>query len=204
MTLSARLASQLAHPRGYAGRVLGRLMDLANKEPVNLAITALAPRDGERILDAGCGSGAALAAVRQLAHCELYGIDRSEAMIAAASRLLASDAQLLQGDITRLPSTWPSFDAVLALNVLYFADPEGAMCRALYRALRPGGRLVAYVTERETMERWPFARAGHHRLFDERELESALIGGGFTPASISVKHCAVAPGIKGLIAHAER
>jgi SAM-dependent methyltransferase len=204
VTLSARLAAQLAHPRGYAGRLLGRLMDLANKEPVQLAIRALAPKDGERILDAGCGSGAALAAVRQLANCELYGVDRSPPMIASARGLLAGDAKLFQGEIGELPPRWPSFDAVLALNVLYFADPEGVMCRALYRALRPGGRLVAYVTDRETMERWPFVRAGYHRLFNAGELESALIGSGFTPASISVKHCAIAPGIKGLIAHAER
>lgn len=179
-------------------------MDLANRGPLRLSIAALSPRSGERILDVGCGTGAAIAAVCARTACEIYGIDQSEAMISAARRRLGRQASLAHGKIEHILEPWPRFDAVLALNVLYFADPAGAMVAGMHRALRHGGRLVAYVTHRRTMERWRFAGAGRHRLYDAHELEAVLVEGGFARASISIKDHAVAPGIRGLIAHAER
>ena len=204
MSLSQRVAAQLAHPRGLSGRLLGRVMDLANDRPVRLAVAALAPRAGERILDAGCGTGAALAAVRAEAPCSLCGVDRAAAMVAAARRRLGDAADIAVQDIAGLPGEWPPFDGVLALNVLYFADPAGSLVAALHRSLRSGGRLVAYVTHRESMKRWGFARAGLHRLYYAAELEAVLVQGGFARALISIKEHTVAPKIRGLIAHAER
>jgi len=205
VTLSGRFAAQLAHPRGLGGRLLGQAMDIANARPRRFAVAALAPKPGERVLDAGCGTGAALAMLRTAADCRLYGIDRSDAMVTAARRRLGSGATLASESIEDLArQSWRPFDAVLALNVLYFADPQGAMVAALREALRQGGRLVAYVTHRHTMERWRFARAGLHRLYDVGELQDALVEGGFARASISIKDLAVAPGIRGLVAHAER
>lgn len=78
------------------------------------------------------------------------------------------------------------------------------MVAALRESLRHGGRLVAYVTHRHAMERWRFAHSGLHRLYDVSGLEDALVEGGFARASISVKDLAVAPGIRGLVARAER
>lgn len=204
MSLSARFAAQLAHPRGLSGRLLGRAMDFANERPLELAIDALAPQPGERILDAGCGTGAALAAVRARNHCTISGIDRSSAMVAAARRRLGADAELAVQDIESLPGPRVPFDGVLALNVLYFDGPRGGIASALHRSLRRGGRLVAYVTHRRSMERWSFAHTGTHRLYDERELEAALVDGGFARALISIKEHAIAPTVRGLIAHAER
>lgn len=205
LTLSGRFAAQLAHPRGLGGRLLGRAMDLANAGPMRSAVEALDPKTGERILDAGCGTGAALERLRARADCKVYGIDRSEAMVAAARRRLGAGATLAWGDIESLSQhSWRPFDAVLALNVLYFADQGGAMVAALRESLRHGGRLVAYVTHRHAMERWRFAHSGLHRLYDVSGLEDALVEGGFARASISVKDLAVAPGIRGLVARAER
>lgn len=204
MTLSTRLAAQLAHPRGFVGRLLGKAMDVANERPMQLAISALGAAPGERILDFGCGTGAALSTIAGAASCELYGVDISATMIAAARRRLGRKATLLHGKIDEMPAAWCGFDAVLALNVLYFADTEGRMVDAVRRSLRPGGRLVAYVSDRQAMERWAFARAGFHRLFDRAELETALAQGGFARQSISIKDHRVAPGIRGLVAYAER
>lgn len=179
-------------------------MDLANERPMRLALEALHPKQGEIILDAGCGPGTALRALSRTTDCRLFGLDHSEAMIAEAKRRLRERAVLETGEIEHLPRSWPPFDAILAMNVLYFAQDDGLMVAALRRALRRGGRLVAYVTDRQTMERWAFASAGYHRLFDRHDLEYLLVQGGFGRASISIKDYALAPSIRGLIAHAER
>ena len=203
-SLASRLAGQLALPSGLAGLLLGRAMDFANQHCTDLALDLLAARDGERVLDAGCGTGAALAALQRRARCERSGIDPSATMIESARRRLGPDVALSTTRIEDLQPPAACFDAVLALNVLYFADPEGVMATALHRVLVPGGRLVAYVTHRETMERWSFARVGVHRLFDAQSLTSLLEQGGFARSAISVQECVAGPGVRGLLACALR
>jgi SAM-dependent methyltransferase len=201
--LADRFAGQLALPRGRAGRWLGVAMDLANAGATRRAVDLLGPQPGELILDAGCGTGAALAEVRRRASCSLTGIDRSAAMIAAASRSLGQHATLRTGSVEELGCE-PTFDGVLLLNVLYFCGADAAMVRAVHRALKPGGRLVAYVTDRATMERWSFAHSGFHRLFDRHELAELLMAGGFAPAQIKVHEEPLAHFVRGLFAVAYR
>lgn len=179
-------------------------MDIANREPTRWAIEVLAPRDGESVLDAGCGTGAALAAVLARARVEAAGIDPSQAMIAAARRRLGARASLHAVDTAAAPFADGAFDAAVMLNVLYFCDADSRMVADVRRMLRPGGRLVCYVTARSTMERWRFARAGHHRLFDAEELETALARGGFDRGRITVRRRPVARGVTGLLALAQR
>lgn len=198
MGLSQRFAAQLAQPRGWTGRWLGSAMDLANARVNRRAVDLLQPRDGEVILDAGCGTGAALAEVCRRARCAAFGVDRSEAMIASASRRLGPGVKL---EVNSLEAAWPAAaraDGVLLLNVLYFAGPDAAMIRALHDRLRPGGRLVAYVTHRATMERWRFARAGIHRMFDADQLEDALVEGGFARSRVEVHEESVGGLARGL------
>ena len=199
-----RFAKQLAMPRGTAGRVLGSFMDIANQKPTRLALDMLAPRDGEHILDAGCGTGAAIAQVLQRADCQISGIDPSATMIAAARRRLQKRASLYHAGIMEMPLAAASIDAVLLLNVLYFCDVEGQMINRLRETLKPGGRLVTYVTHRNTMQKWPFAQQGLHRLFDEGELLSGLIAGGFAPDRIDVYHKPITRSVSGLLALAKR
>ena len=200
MALAVRFAGQLAHPGRLVGRVLGAAMDRANRRPIRLAIDLLDPQVGERILDVGCGTGAALAELLARAKCEVAGVDASPTMIARARGRLGDCARLEMGRIEDLPFATHSFAAVLALNVVYFSDREGRMIAALRRMLKPGGRLVAYVTHRATIEDWSFADAGYHRLFDEGELVAALVAGGFARERISVHASPVAPSVIGLFA----
>ena len=209
MALARRVAEQLARPHGKAGRMLGSLMDLANSKPTRLAIDLLAPRAGERVLDAGCGTGAAMLRLLRRAPCRVTGIDASHAMLNRAEKRIKAHqrkgrAALLRSSIEDMPFDDESFDAVLALNVLYFCDVQGSMLANLARVLAPGGRLVAYVTHRDTMENWPFARAGIHRLFDRTDLSRLFEAAGFASDRIAVHEIALTRSITGLLAHAER
>ena len=204
MTLADGFARQLAHPRGLAGRLLGEAMDLANRKPTRLALDLLGAQAGEAILDAGCGTGAAMASLLRRTPCSVTGIDPSGTMLAKASKKLGHRARLYRASLRSLPFADGAFDAALALNVLYFTDEQGQMLGELRRVLRPGGRLVAYVTHRETMRDWPIAKAGLHRLFDGEELERTLVAGGFDPERICVQQCRVTRSVKGLLVQAER
>ncbi|OJW60098.1 MAG: methyltransferase type 11 [Sphingomonadales bacterium 63-6] len=186
------------------GRLLGGAMDIANRVPTRLALDLLAPQDGERILDAGCGTGAALEGLLRRADIRAVGLDPSETMLASAARRLRGKALLISGTIEKSTLAPASFDAALLLNVLYFADWQGRMVAAIHRALKPGGRLVAYVTHRETMAGWGFTHAGRHRLFDGQELAAALVAGGFVPERIWVQEVPVTRSVRGLLVRAVR
>jgi SAM-dependent methyltransferase len=95
---------------------------------------------GARLLDAGCGSGEALA-LALARSARVWGLDCSETMLAAA-REAAPGATLVRGDLEALPFPDRAFDAITACNSVHFAaDPRGAL-RELARVARPGARIA--------------------------------------------------------------
>lgn len=205
MRLARSLARQLAEPSGFAGALCGTAMDFANRVPLTMAVDMLCPGPGETLLDAGCGTGAASLEMLRRADCHIIGVDQSATMIRRARSRLAKrirngTVELHQAKLEDLPCRPGRVDGVLALNVLYFCDQHGGMIGALRTALRPGGRLLAYVTHRSAMEKWAFTGAGLHRLYDEDQLRAVLIEGGFDPAHILIETRAIAAGVPGLFA----
>ena len=86
---------------------------------------------GVRLLDAGCGTGEFLAlAVKRGATAS--GIDLSPDMLAAARRR-APEADLREGDITKLPYDDDAFDVVTAFNAVQFTDDVPATIAELAR-----------------------------------------------------------------------
>jgi ubiquinone/menaquinone biosynthesis C-methylase UbiE len=207
MSWQRRLGEQLARPEGSAGRLLGMAMDLANRRPLALAVDLLAPRATDRVLDIGCGTGAAAQRILKRVPCRITCADRSPTMLAVARRRLAGirremSADFALAELGALPFAEGSYDATLALNLLYFCDAEGRMLADLKRVLRPGGRLVAYVTHRDSMASWSFVHHGTHRLFDADELAGALVAGGFDPEGIELREHRITGKVRGLLARA--
>lgn len=100
---------------------------------------------GRRILDAGCGSGALCAALRDRG-AVVTGIDASAGMLALARRRLGEDVDLHVVDLNdRLPFADAAFDDVVASLVLHYLEDWGPTLGELRRVLRPGGRLIASV-----------------------------------------------------------
>ena len=201
MTLLRGVGRQLSFPEGRSGAVLGAVMDLANRRSVGLALDLLNPALGERIIDIGCGTGAASQRLLRRVSCNITCVDRSPTMLhRAARRRYTGEASFHQAQLGELPFAPASFDAALALNLLYFCDEAGSMLADLKRVLRPEARVVAYVTHRESMANWPFVSPATHRLYDAEQLSEALVAGGFAPDRIVVHDCSVNRHIRGLLA----
>ena len=103
-------------------------------------LSLLAPAPGERILDAGCGTGQ-LAAEIAGAGADVLGVDSSPAMVEQARRNFPALRFEVQ-DLRTLPYR-AEFDAVFSNAALHWVQPAGDAAAAIARALKPGGRFVA-------------------------------------------------------------
>lgn len=105
-------------------------------------------REGERILDLGCGRGEdTLVAAEQVGRAgTAVGLDLTEAMILAARSNAATkgttNVAFVLGDIESLPFADGSFDGVTSNCVINHARDKGRVYREINRVLRQGGRFV--------------------------------------------------------------
>ena len=112
------------------------------------ALLGLLGPDPGRVLDAGCGVGRATARIAEVAR-EVVAVDPSvrSARLAAAHLATLGNVEVRCGDVASAASRDAgSFDVCVALMVLQDVTDLDAFLDAAFRALRPGGRLVAVVT----------------------------------------------------------
>ncbi|MDR7452443.1 MAG: ubiquinone/menaquinone biosynthesis methyltransferase [Armatimonadota bacterium] len=107
------------------------------------AVAAAGLRRGERVLDAGAGTGD-LARLAVAQGAQVTAVDVSLEMMAVARMKLGAEAGLrcVGGDIADLPFRGGSFDAVLTAFTLRHPTRLDEALRELMRVLIPGGRLV--------------------------------------------------------------
>jgi trans-aconitate 2-methyltransferase len=104
------------------------------------------PVVGGTIVDLGCGTGELTAELhRDLRAADTLGIDRSEAMLAEASRW-ADEVPGLHFELTDL-STWQgsAVDLVFANASLHWAPDHAGLLGRLRASLAPGGQLAFQV-----------------------------------------------------------
>jgi SAM-dependent methyltransferase len=107
-----------------------------------VAIRALLPPRGDRLIEVGAGFGRLADEYR--GYGEVVLLDSSEVHVAAAREALAGDPriQVVLGDACGLPYPDGYFDATVCVRVLHhFADP-GPVLAELGRVTRPGGVVV--------------------------------------------------------------
>jgi len=100
----------------------------------------LAPVNGERILDLGCGTGQ-LSAEIAASGAQVTGVDRSPEMVAEARKKFPA-LRFAVSDARALPFIG-AFDAVFSNAVLHWIPEALPVVQGISRALKSGGRFVA-------------------------------------------------------------
>lgn len=108
-----------------------------------LAMQLMALKDGERVLEIGCGYGWTSEYLLRTVRIQHIGIDISLEMLKNSLQGVSTyAASLVQADALSLPFEDRIFDKILCSGVLmHLTDEFQALCE-MRRVLCPGGRLV--------------------------------------------------------------
>ncbi|GAA2546854.1 class I SAM-dependent methyltransferase [Streptomyces levis] len=111
------------------------------------AVAELGLRAGDRVLDAGCGTGRALPPLRAAVGPSgvVIGADLTPAMLREAVRAGRDrDGALLLTDVAALPLRAGSLDAVFGAGLVSHLASPAENLRELARVVRPGGVLALF------------------------------------------------------------
>jgi SAM-dependent methyltransferase len=180
--LDRDVIGQAHHPRGAAGRVTAWEMAHrpSNRQRSRWAVSLLAVRPADRVLEIGFGPGVAIAELARAGAGHVYGIDHSEVMVRQASKrnaaaIRAGRVTLVNASADRLPPALDGpFDVILAVNSLGFWPAPAEQLAELRQRLAPGGRIAVVAQPRR-----PGATASTSRRA-AADIEDLLRGAGFT------------------------
>jgi SAM-dependent methyltransferase len=104
----------------------------------------LLPAGSARVLDAGCGTGGLIKALRAARHeWRVTGLDFMPLACELARE--RTGAEIVQGSITELPFGDASFDAIVSADVVCQVDDGARALREFARCVRPGGVVLVNV-----------------------------------------------------------
>ncbi|MEU8591830.1 arsenite methyltransferase [Streptomyces sp. NPDC048664] len=172
-------------------------------------------REGERVLDLGCGGGidVLLSAGRVGPTGRAYGLDMTEEMLALAltnaATAGATNVEFLKGTIEAIPLPANTIDVVISNCVINLSVDKQAVFAEALRVLRPGGRIgVSDVVADNALTHDQRAERGDYvgciaGALSFAEYRAGLEAAGFTDIEIAPTH-AVADGMHSAIIRATK
>jgi SAM-dependent methyltransferase len=147
-----------------------------------------------KVLDAGCGTGAATLALYaalaergwQPAHVDAFDLTRSmlSRFREALQRASIAGVELAVADVQRLdtlPAAWQDYDLIVSSAMLEYL-PKAALPAALQglrQRLRPEGTLVVFISRQSALMVPLIKKWWHAQLYGKTELRAAFQQAGF-------------------------
>ena len=120
-------------------------LDTDEMDRMSKVIPLFGLREGETVLDAGCGTGTLIPfLLKEVGRggC-VYGLDLSQEMRQAArQKHYDGDVSFLKADVANIPLPSESIDRVICFRTFADIDDKRGALRQYFRVLRPGGIVV--------------------------------------------------------------
>lgn len=176
-------------PRGIWGALIGYSMAWTHAFRNPWTLSRLDLRPGERVLEIGCGPGAALRDVaRRVGGSGLVaGIDPSDVMVRQAVRrnrkaIRQRRVEVRLASMSAIPYPDESFDKVFGTNSIQFSRALSSDLVEIQRVLRPGGLALFAI-----QPLWKGGTDAGARAV-VRDLAAAMRSAGFTNCAVAEKH----------------
>ncbi len=144
---------------------------LAKKYETELILNLLTPKEGEIILDAGCGTGIFTFDILS-SGSKVIGLDLSLPMLRRAEKKLEGyPFRIVLADMLNLPFSEGSFDKAVSVTALEFIEDGRTAVGELFRVTKRGG--VVVVATLNSLSPWALRRRGEakerqrHSIFEK-------------------------------------
>ncbi len=145
------IISQFGKPRGFVGRIVGRILENKNEDRTRWAVQKLNVDSDDKILEIGFGPGLSIELLsREIESGFIAGIDHSDEMVKYASRknskkIEEGKVQLGIGSSDLIKYEDNFFSKVFCINVnIFWRNPKNHM-HEMKRVLKDGGKLSIYL-----------------------------------------------------------
>ncbi len=195
------------HYRAFHTEEPGHVQEMTAAQK-GVLTTLLGATHGGPSLDIGCGMGFTVLAMRELGYSAVEGVDVDPGQI-EASRRLGANGTLIADTAAYLRDRPAAYQLVTMFDVLEHvpvADQIDTL-RAVYAALRPGGRLIVQVPNATFImaPRWRYIDYTHYASFTDHSLNYVLRNAGFGKVEMPPSQKVYRPSLRGfLFRRAER
>lgn len=137
----------------YCVKVFGQdfsQQGFSNMQQINFMLDKLKMQPGDHILDIGCGNGKMIEYISDSLNIIGYGFDISSTAIDAARFRTVKKVERLTfdtGSIGAMQYHSQSFDVVLSMDTLYFADNLTKTIHDICQWLKPCGKIATFFSE---------------------------------------------------------
>lgn len=148
MSLLQRLIEQAKNPKGFVGSSMLQIMNAAHSGMTKWVIRSGAIKDGDIVLDIGCGGGKTMQSLSKINRTgKIYGIDFSEQAVKESKKTNKDDVArgkviVRQASVSSIPYPDELFDKITAFQTHYFWPNLASDVKEVFRVLKQGGQFM--------------------------------------------------------------
>lgn len=184
-------------PQGEEGGQMLRRMNQSHASITGWALDFFKFEEGDRVLDIGCGGGAALHRMaQQIRSGHLTGVDYSEVSVRESMKtnekeILDGKMDILQASVEKLPFAEESFDKILTVESFYFWPDPAQNLKEVRRVLKRGGvfLLASEIYQKEGLTPEVLENIREYQLYTptKEEYEKLFTQAGFSSVKLHTR-----------------
>ncbi|CAA7015943.1 unnamed protein product [Microthlaspi erraticum] len=163
----------------FAHRWKGESLRESLKRYEHFIAMQLAMKQGDKVLDVGCGIGGPMREIARFSNVSITGVNNNEYQVARCKKLnqlagVDETCNIVQADFMNMPFPDNSFDEVYAIEATCHAPDAYGCYKEMYRVLKPGQKFAIY--EWCLTEAFDPNNYEHQKVKEEIEFGNALPG----------------------------
>lgn len=184
-------------PQGNEGVQMLQRMNQSHLAVTAWALDFFCFNDGDRVLDIGCGGGAALKRMSErMESGYLTGVDYSDVSVELSKETNAADIssgkmEILAASVESLPFEDRSFDKIVTVESFYFWPNPAENLKEVRRVLKSGGifLLVADIYQKDGLSEEAIENIERYQLFNptREDFRNLFEQAGFSEIRIHTK-----------------